>query len=95
MVVTPPTLQVAVVKDGADVVTSNRHRYGRSARTEVNRCGGRCVGVRVGAPTVAQLSATVGSPTLQVAVVKDGTGVESPSRHRNGRSARAEVDRGG
>ena len=45
--------------------------------------------------TIAQLSAAVFSPTLHVAVVKDGTGVEGSSIHRNSRSARTEVDGGG
>ena len=67
---------------------------GRSARAEVDRRGRRCVGVGV-ASTIAQLSVIVSPPTLQVAVVKDGAGVEVSSRHRNGRSATAEVDRRG
>ena len=35
----PPALQVAVVKDGAGVVISNRHRNGRAARAEVDGGG--------------------------------------------------------
>ena len=44
---------------------------------------------------IAQLSAVVHSPTLHVAVVKNGAGVVTFSTHRNGRSARAEINRGG
>ena len=54
----------------------------------------RSVGSKWIAP-IAQLSVSVPPPTLQVAVVKDGTGVVPSSSHRNGRSARAEVDGGG
>ena len=94
--VRPPTLQVTVVKDGAGVGTSSRHRNGRSATAKVNRRGRRCVEV-IGACSIAQLSRSVPPPTLQVAVVKDGTGklMVRSSSHRNGRSARAEVDGGG
>ena len=70
-----PTLQVAIVEDGAgnhDRQTNDSN--GRSARAEVNRCGGRCVEVR-GGSTIAQLSIVVPSPALQVAVVKDGAGM--------------------
>ena len=42
-----------------------------------------------------QLSGTPVSPALQVAVVEDGTGVVTSSRHRNRRAARAKVDRCG
>ena len=94
VVIPSPTLQVAVVKDGAGMVKSSRNRNGCATSTEVNRCGRRGVGVRVGS-TVAQLSLVVPSPTLQVAVVKDGTGVGRTSRYRNGRAARAEINRCG
>ena len=90
----PPTLQVAVVKDGTGVEFSSSYCNGRSATAKVNRRGRRCVGVRV-ASSIAQLSVIVQPPTLQVAVVKDGAGVGISNSHRNGRSARAEVDGGG
>ena len=35
----PPTLRLTVVKDGAGVPITSRHRNGRAARAEVNRCG--------------------------------------------------------
>jgi len=41
---TAPTFDVAVIKDGAGVDFSTRHRNGRSTRAKVNRCGWRCVG---------------------------------------------------
>ena len=74
MAVRSPALEVAVVKNGAGVVTSSSHRNGRSARTEVNRGGWGHAGVSVGS-AIAQLSFVVISPALEVAVVKDGAGV--------------------
>ena len=77
---------------------SSRHRNGRLApRTEANRRGWRCcgIGAGIGASAIAQLSIAVRSPTLQVAVVENGASVTGTSRHRNGRSATAEVDGGG
>ena len=71
------------------MVKSSRHRNSRAARAEVNRywCGS------IGVGSVAQLSIVAVSHTLQIAVVKDDTRVVLSSSHRNGRSARAEVDR--
>ena len=97
-ILSPPALRIAVVKDGAGVVSSSRNGHGRPARAEVNRCGGRYCCVRVSCmlcSAVAQLSVVIPSPTLQVAVVKDGAGVAYASRNRNGCSARAEVNRCG
>ena len=98
VVIPSPTLQVPVVKNGAGVAYASRNRNGCSARAEVNCCGGRCCCVRGSCmlcSTVAQLSLVVSSPTLQVAVVKDGTGVGRTSRYRNGRAAHAEINRCG
>ena len=97
--ITSPTLQFAVVKDGAGVAFSSRHRNSRSEpihehSSKGNRCGRRCVQCATGR-TVAQLSIIVHPPTLQVAVVKDCASVPQSSVHRNGRSIRTEVDRCG
>ena len=71
-----PTLHVAVVEDGAGVKISSRNR---NAVRPVPRSIGVVEGVEVGVgPTVAQLSVSVSSPTLQVAVVKNGAGVIIP-----------------
>ena len=68
------------------MVVSSRHRNGRSATAEVDG------GVARVCSTEAQLSEIVPPPTLQVAVVKDGTGVLISSRHRDRGAATAEVD---
>ena len=59
---------------------SSRHRNRRAARTEIEGCGWRCVQIRV-ASTVTQLTTGVLTPALQVAIVEDGTGVESSRHH--------------
>jgi hypothetical protein len=92
--ITSPALQVAVVKDGAGMGVTSSNCNGRSACAEVNRGIRWCVGVRIGS-TIAQRSVSVPSPALQIAVVKDGTGVSVSSIHRNGGTARAKVDGGG
>ena len=74
---------------------SSSQRDSRSARSEVNSRGGRCVGIGVGITTITQLSLVVPSPALHVSVVKDGAGEVPSSMHRNSCSARSEVNRSG
>ena len=73
------------------MLTSSRHRDGRAARAEVNRRRRGRQDV-AGGCTVAQLSVEVIPPTLQVAVVEDGTREPSSSRNGHGRAARTEVN---
>ena len=77
--------------------TSN-HRNGCSPRAEVDFISwGRSeiTGAPIARDSVAKLAVIVPSPTLQIAVVKDGAGVRATSRNCNGRSTRTEVNRCG
>ena len=89
-----PTLQVAIVKDGTDVRTTNRNSNGCPTLPEVNRCrrglSCPCTGV-VSRSTIAQPSRLVRSPTLQVAVIKNGTSRDH-RRYCDSRSALTEIN---
>ena len=91
IVIGSPTLQFAVVKNGAGMEVSGRYRNGGAARTEVRRLWD----ISIRPHSVAQLSEIAIPPALQVTVVKDGACVPGSNSHRDGRAARAEVDRSG
>ena len=79
VVITPPALQVAVVKNRTSVVVSSRYRNSRAARSQVNRSGEVWSVCQL--PPSPTCPKSIPSPTLQITVVEKGAGVGGFSRH--------------
>ena len=89
MIIVPPTLEGAVVKNGAGVPTSARYSNSCAAFAEVNWIS---IGSGYDSTVATQLSLTIMSPALQRTIVKHRAGELISSSNRDGSASRTKVN---
>ena len=87
----PPSTSIRRCQGWHRCSITSGHRNGRSASAEVNYAGWGTT-VTIVPPPSAQLSVSIVSPTFQIAVIEDGTGMIAPSGDFVVRISKAELD---